>query len=78
MFLLEPMRDVHATVLIGDVSGIPDEIAAASGWFENVPAGAAELTFRLINFSTVRRAITVTPGSRFAAARCRRRRPCSS
>ena len=31
--------------------------------FENVPAGQAELTFRLINFSTVRRAITVTPGA---------------
>src|SRR4249920_692374 len=25
--LLEPVRDVHATVLIGDVSGIPDELA---------------------------------------------------
>ena len=31
--------------------------------FEAVPAGSAEVTFRLINFSTVRRAITVTPGS---------------
>lgn len=29
--------------------------------FENVPAGPAELTFRLINFSTVRRLVTVTP-----------------
>jgi hypothetical protein len=28
--------------------------------FEGIPAGPAELTFRLINFSTVRRAITVT------------------
>jgi methylase of polypeptide subunit release factors len=37
--LLEPVRDVRANVLIGDVSGIPDEIAAASGWFEDVPAG---------------------------------------
>ncbi len=37
--LLEPVRDVRASVLIGDVSGIPDEIAAASGWFEDVPAG---------------------------------------
>ena len=27
--LLEPVRDVRATVLIGDVSGIPDELAAA-------------------------------------------------
>jgi hypothetical protein len=31
--------------------------------FENVPAGAAEVTFRLINFSTLRRTITVTAGS---------------
>ncbi|MGE5227097.1 MAG: 50S ribosomal protein L11 methyltransferase [Planctomycetaceae bacterium] len=37
--LLEPVRDVRASVLIGDVSGIPDEIAKASGWFEDVPAG---------------------------------------
>ena len=37
--LLEPVRDVHASVLIGDVSGIPDEIAQATGWFEDVPAG---------------------------------------
>jgi hypothetical protein len=31
--------------------------------FENVPAGPAEITFRLINFSTVRRAVAVTPGT---------------
>jgi len=37
--LLEPVRDVHATVLIGDVSGIPDAIAAEPGWFDDVPAG---------------------------------------
>ena len=30
--------------------------------FDNVPVGAAELTIRLINFSTVRRAVTVTAG----------------
>ena len=30
--------------------------------FDAVPAGAAELTFRLINFSTVRRSLTVNPG----------------
>jgi hypothetical protein len=30
--------------------------------FENVPAGPAELTFRLINFSTVRREVDVMPG----------------
>jgi cyclopropane fatty-acyl-phospholipid synthase-like methyltransferase len=37
--LLEPVRDVQATVLIGDVSGIPDDIAAESGWFDEVPSG---------------------------------------
>jgi cyclopropane fatty-acyl-phospholipid synthase-like methyltransferase len=37
--LLEPVRDVRANVLIGDVSGIPDAIAAESGWFDDVPAG---------------------------------------
>jgi hypothetical protein len=31
--------------------------------FENVPAGAAELSFRLINFSAVRRTITVAPNA---------------
>jgi hypothetical protein len=35
--------------------------------FENVAAGPAELTFRLINFSTVRRAIVVTPGGTMTA-----------
>jgi hypothetical protein len=30
--------------------------------FEQTPAGPVELTFRLINFSTVRRALTVAPG----------------
>jgi cyclopropane fatty-acyl-phospholipid synthase-like methyltransferase len=37
--LLEPVRDVQATVLIGDVSGIPDDIASATGWFDEVPSG---------------------------------------
>jgi methylase of polypeptide subunit release factors len=49
--LLEPVRDVRATVLIGDVSGIPDEIAQASGWFDEVPAGGptgAELPTKFI------------------------------
>jgi len=31
--------------------------------FDGVPAGPAELTFRLINFSTVRRSVTITEGS---------------
>jgi methylase of polypeptide subunit release factors len=50
--LLEPVRDVHASVLIGDVSGIPDEIAQASGWFEDVPSGGptgAELPTKFLH-----------------------------
>jgi SAM-dependent methyltransferase len=31
--LLEPVKDVEADVVIGDVSGIPDEIARMTGWF---------------------------------------------
>ena len=49
--LLEPVRDVRASVVIGDVSGIPDELAKVSGWFEDVPAGGptgAELPRRLL------------------------------
>lgn len=61
--LLEPMRDVQATVLIGDVSGIPDEIAAATGWFQDVASGGptgAELPVKFI------RSIgdTLAPGGR--------------
>lgn len=50
--LLEPVRDVRATVLIGDVSGIPDEIAEATGWFDDVPAGGptgAELPSKFLD-----------------------------
>ena len=31
--LLEPVTDVPANIVIGDVSGIPDPIAEATGWF---------------------------------------------
>ena len=31
--LFEPLKGVRAHVVIGDVSGVPDEIAAESGWF---------------------------------------------
>ena len=37
--LLDPVRDVQADVLIGDVSGIPDAIAQESGWFDDGRAG---------------------------------------
>ena len=49
--LLEPVRDVRASVVIGDVSGIPDDLARVSGWFEDVPAGGptgAELPRKLL------------------------------
>lgn len=37
--LLEPVGDVEADIVIGDVSGIPDEIAAVTGWFPDGRAG---------------------------------------
>ncbi len=61
--LLEPMRDVHATVLIGDVSGIPDELAKVTGWFQDVPAGGptgAELPRRMLETLGE----TLSPGGR--------------
>ena len=45
---------VEADVVIGDVSGIPDEIAQASGWFPSGLAGGptgAELPMRMIEES---------------------------
>jgi hypothetical protein len=49
-------------------AGASDHLKALTGddgifRFENVPAGPAEVTFRLINFGTVRRNIVVTAGS---------------
>jgi SAM-dependent methyltransferase len=37
--MFEPLADVQADVVIGDVSGIPDEIAEVSGWFPGGHAG---------------------------------------
>jgi SAM-dependent methyltransferase len=37
--LLDPVGDVQADVVIGDVSGIPDEIAEVAGWFPDGRAG---------------------------------------
>jgi SAM-dependent methyltransferase len=37
--LLDPVADVQADVVIGDVSGIPDEIARVAGWFPDGRAG---------------------------------------
>lgn len=50
--LFEPLPpDIRADVVIGDVSGIPDEIARASGWFPSGLAGGpsgAELPMRML------------------------------
>ncbi|HEX6220974.1 MAG TPA: 50S ribosomal protein L11 methyltransferase [Acidimicrobiia bacterium] len=46
--------NLEADVVIGDVSGIPDDIAAASGWFPSGLAGGptgAELPMRMIEES---------------------------
>lgn len=37
--LFEPLRDVTADVIIGDVSGIPDDLAEITGWFPGGYAG---------------------------------------
>jgi SAM-dependent methyltransferase len=37
--LFEPLRDVRADVIIGDVSGIPDDLAQVTGWFPGGHAG---------------------------------------
>jgi precorrin-6B methylase 2 len=49
--LLQPLQGLRATVVIGDVSGVPNAIAAASGWFDGVSPGGptgAELPIRLL------------------------------
>ncbi|MBW2471173.1 MAG: methyltransferase domain-containing protein [Deltaproteobacteria bacterium] len=51
--LFEPLPDrLEADVVIGDVSGIPDEIARESGWFPSGLTGGptgAELPARMLN-----------------------------
>lgn len=53
--MFEPLdSSIEADVVIGDVSGIPDEIAAASGWFPSGLSGGptgAELPMRMIEES---------------------------
>ena len=50
--LFDPVpEDVRADVIIGDVSGIPDELAAVSGWFPGGVGGGpsgAELPMRML------------------------------
>jgi SAM-dependent methyltransferase len=38
--MLDPVRDVKADVIIGDISGIPDSVAELTGWFPGGPTGA--------------------------------------
>lgn len=53
--MFAPLDDsIEADVVIGDVSGIPDEIASASGWFPSGLSGGptgAELPMRMIEES---------------------------
>jgi len=63
--LLEPVRGIQADVIIGDVSGIPDEIAAVSGWFPNGRAGGptgAELPAAMLE--SIRVNGSLKPGGR--------------
>ncbi len=50
--LFEPVRDVQADVIIGDISGIPDPIAELTGWFPGGRGGGptgAELPVAMID-----------------------------
>jgi SAM-dependent methyltransferase len=63
--LLEPVRGIEADVIIGDVSGIPDEIAAVSGWFPEGQAGGptgAELPAAMLE--SIRENGCLRPGGR--------------
>ncbi len=63
--LLEPVRGISADVIIGDVSGIPDEIAAVSGWFPDGRAGGptgAELPAAMLE--SVNESGCLRPGGR--------------
>jgi hypothetical protein len=63
--LLEPVRGVEADVIIGDVSGIPDEIAAVAGWFPDGRAGGptgAELPAAMLE--SIRENGCLRPGGR--------------
>jgi protein-L-isoaspartate O-methyltransferase len=63
--LLDPVREEQATVLIGDVSGIPDEIAQVAGWFPDGRAGGptgAELPRMMLE--SIAETETLAPGGR--------------
>ena len=62
--LFDPLdEDVHADVIIGDVSGVPDSLAEVSGWFPDGKGGGprgSELPIRMLR-EAVRR---LRPGGR--------------
>ena len=63
--LLDPVRGVHANVIIGDVSGIPDDIGRLAGWFPDGHAGGptgAELPAAMLE--SIRENDCLAPGGR--------------
>jgi hypothetical protein len=63
--LLDPVRGERATVVIGDVSGIPDEIGRLAGWFPDGHAGGptgAELPSAMLD--NMRENDVLEPGGR--------------
>jgi SAM-dependent methyltransferase len=63
--LLKPVRGERATVIIGDVSGIPDEIGRIAGWFPDGQAGGptgAELPAAMLE--SIRDNDCLVPGGR--------------
>jgi len=63
--LLQPVRGERATVIIGDVSGIPDEIGRIAGWFPDGHAGGptgAELPAAMLE--SIRENDCLLPGGR--------------
>ena len=38
--MLEPVHDEEADIIIGDISGIPNDVAELTGWFPGGPTGA--------------------------------------
>lgn len=63
--LLDPVRGEQADVIIGDVSGIPDEIGRLTGWFPDGQAGGptgAELPAAMLE--SIRENDCLAPGGR--------------
>ncbi len=63
--LLDPVRGEQADVIIGDVSGIPDEIGRLAGWFPDGRAGGptgAELPAAMLE--SIRENDCLAPGGR--------------